>query len=377
MESIYLDHAASAPLRPEAFQAMVPYLKDAVGNPNAAHAAGRKQRSALEEARERIAACVGARPEEIFFTSGGTESDAWAVHMGLWQARRRAGCLVASPIEHHAVLRPLENAARQGALVRYLPVSPDGAADPDRAAGILTGAAFVSLMAANNETGVIQPLEIIAAMAKERGALFHTDAGQAAGCLKIDFDSVPVDYMSASAHKFGGPVGAGFLYIRKTSPRCPLIRGGAQESNLRAGTQDVAGAVGMAAALEAASKEEDRLSALREKLEDVLGSFPGAVIHGRGRERLPGIINVCLPGVPSAVLLPRLDLRGVYASAGAACTAGAAEVSHVLLSMGVSREDALCSMRFSLGWTTTPEEIERAGRIILEEAAAVRERAVR
>ncbi len=377
MESIYLDHAASAPLRPEAFQAMVPYLKDAVGNPNAAHAHGRKQRSALEEARERIAACVGARPEEIFFTSGGTESDAWAVHMGLWQARRRAGCLAASPIEHHAVLRPLENAARQGALVKYLSVSPDGAADPDRAAGTLTGAAFVSLMAANNETGVIQPLEIIAAMAKERGALFHTDAVQAAGCLKIDLESVPVDYMSASAHKFGGPVGVGFLYIRKTSPRCPLIRGGAQESNLRAGTQNVAGAVGMAAALEAASKEEDRLSALRAKLEDALRGFPGAVIHGCERERLPGIINVCLPGVPSAVLLPRLDLRGVCASAGAACTAGAAEVSHVLLSMGVSREDALCSMRFSLGWTTTPEEIEKAGRIILEEAAAVRERAVR
>ena len=377
MESIYLDHAASAPLRPEAFQAMVPYLKDAVGNPNAAHAQGRKQRSALEEARERIAACVGARPEEIFFTSGGTESDAWAVHMGLWQARRRAGCLAASPIEHHAVLRPLENAARQGALVRYLSVSPDGAADPDRAAGALTGAAFVSLMAANNETGVIQPLEIIAVMAKERGALFHTDAVQAAGCLRIDLESVPVDYMSASAHKFGGPVGVGFLYIRRGSPRCPLIRGGAQESNLRAGTQDVAGAVGMAAALEAASKEEDRLSALRAKLEDALRGFPGAVIHGRERERLPGIINVCLPGVPSAVLLPRLDLRGVCASAGAACTAGAAEVSHVLLSMGVSREDALCSMRFSLGWTTTPEEIEKAGRIILEEAAAVRERAVR
>ena len=377
MNGIYLDHAASAPLRPEAFEAMAPYLKDACGNPNAAHAAGRAQRSALERARERIADAVGALPEEIFFTSGGTEGDAWAVHMGLWHARRRAGCLVTSPIEHHAVLRPFENAARQGAAVKYLKVSPDGAADPDDARAVIRGAAFVSLMTANNETGVIQPVREIAAIAKESGALFHTDAVQAAGCLKTDLKAVPVDYLSASAHKFGGPVGAGFMYIRKTSPRCPMIRGGAQESNLRAGTQNAASAVGMAAALEAACREEDRLTGMRAALESSLCRFPGAVIHGKERERLPGIVNVCLPGVPSAVLLPRLDLRGVYASAGAACTAGTAEESHVLIAMGVSREDALCSMRFSLGWNTTPEEIKRAGEIILQEALSVRERAVR
>ncbi len=378
MNEIYLDYAAGAPLRPEALRAMEPYM-GSCGNPNAAHTAGRRMRAALEDARARVAACLHAEASEIFFTSGGTESDAWAVHIGEREALRRGGRMLTSPIEHHAVLRAFEMSAKRGLPVGYLPVAGTGAADPGGAEEMIgDDTAFVSLMAANNETGVIQPVEAVCAAAKKHGALFHTDAVQAVGSMGVDVKAAGCDYLSASAHKFGGPNGVGFLYINKKSPRVRLIAGGAQESNLRAGTQNMAGAVGLAAALEAALGEDgDRVRALRDELEGILLRFPGAVIHGREGARLKSITNVCFPRVPAAALLPRLDMNGVFASAGAACTAGAAEVSHVLRGMGLGDDEARCSMRFSVGSRTTREEILRAGEIVLREASMIREISLR
>ena len=373
MDTIYLDHAAGAPLRPEALQAMLPLMQDGLGNPNAAHAPGRKQKAALEEARARIAACMGVTPGEVLFTSGGTESDAWALVIGLKRIREKGGCLVTSPIEHHAVLRNAEAAARAGVPVKYLPVTTDGAVDVPAAADVMKDAALVSLMAVNNETGVVQPIDQLAALARENGALFHTDAVQAVGHMNIPIYGSGIDYLSASAHKFGGPRGIGFMIIRKGSERARFMMGGAQESGLRAGTQNVAGAVGMAAALECALKEDPaRLQQKRDLLEKTLLTFPGSRVHGQFVPRHPGIINISFPTVSAAALLPRLDMRGICASAGAACTAGAAEVSHVLLAMGLPRDEARCSLRFSLGAEIPDEALIRAGEIILKEAYAIR-----
>jgi cysteine desulfurase len=363
MEPVYLDHAATTPLRPEVREAILPFLGERWGNPSSAHRWGREARAALEDARVRLAAVLGASPAEVVFTRGGTESDNLAV---LGRARAVPGApVVCSAVEHKAVLASAKAACREGSPFRALPVDGDGVVREEALPELLAERpAVVSVMWANNETGALQPVERIAARCREAGAVFHTDAVQAFGKVPVRVDRVPVDLLSLSAHKFGGPVGVGALFVRRGTELRPLLFGGSQERALRPGTEDVVGAVGMAVAAELAARgpeeETARLRALRDRLEAGLrAAIPELVVHAAGAERLPTLLNVSVPGAAADALLPTLDLEGIAASSGSACTSGAVEPSHVLTAMGIPAEVAGPSVRFSLGRGTTQEEVER------------------
>ncbi len=364
--SIYLDHAATSPLRREALQAMMPYLTGAYGNASGIHAPGREARKAVEEARETVAACVGASPGEIFFTSGGSESDTWAV-LGTFDRRQRGkDRLVASAVEHHAVLRAGEAVGAHGGRVTLLRPDAEGRIDPETVSDALGEDTFlVSVMTANNEIGTLEPVEGIGALLRERGVLFHTDAVQALGMVPVRADRIGCDLLSASAHKFGGPKGIGFLYIRRGTPISPLILGGTQEMGRRAGTENTAAVVGMAAALECAGAEMEKtrtaMTAIRDRMiRRILTEIPGAHLNGPREGRLAGNVNVRFDGVDASLLLMRLDMAGIYASAGAACTAGLTEPSHVLKALGLGEEEIKSAVRFSLGRETTLPEADTA-----------------
>lgn len=357
---IYLDHAATTPLRPEARAAMEPYLSDRFGNASSTHAAGRSARTALEDARERIAHVLGAVRSEITFTGGGTEADNLAV-LGRWRARR-AGVAV-SAVEHSAVLEAAGEAAREGADLTILAVDESGTVDTDALGEALASPqSVVSVMWANNEVGTVQPVAAIAELCREAGVAFHTDAVQAIGHVPVSVADVACDLLSVSAHKFGGPQGVGALFVRRDTELTPLIRGGGQEGGIRAGTANVAGAVGMAQALELAvtglGDHTDRLETLRDRLErSLVDAVDGLVVNAAGAERSPHILSVAVDGVDADVLLPALDLAGLAVSSGSACHTGAATPSHVLLAMGVERDAVV---RFSLGWTTTAADVDSA-----------------
>ena len=374
--SVYLDHAATTPMHPAAIEAMADAL-GAVGNASSLHTAGRAARRRLEEARESLAARLGARPSEVIVTAGGTDSDNLAVKGIYWSrrdadpARRR---IITTAVEHHAVLDAVGWLAdHEGAEVTFLPTEPDGsvtAAALREALARHDDVALISVMWANNEVGTIMPIAEMAATATEFGVPMHSDAVQAVGQLPVDFGACGLAALSITAHKFGGPTGTGALLLRRDTGCVPLLHGGGQERDVRSGTVDVAGAVAMAAAADIAvgSREESaaRLSALRDRLVDgVLGSIDDVSLNGaRGERRLPGNTHFTFRGCEGDSLLMLLDANGIECSTGSACTAGVARPSHVLLAMGADPEDARGSLRLSLGHTSTEADVGAALQVL-------------
>ena len=377
MTRLYLDHNATTPLCPEALEAMLPLLSGEGGNPSSIHAAGRDARAALDEARDRLAALLGARPGELIFTGGGTEADNLAL-IGLARRRVRSGVachhVIVSQVEHHAVLNAADFLEREaGFTVTRLPVDGCGRIRPaELRAAITPDTAAVSLMAANNETGTVQPLAEFAAICREAGVPFHTDLVQGFGKLpvRVDAEGAP-DALSIAAHKFYGPKGVGALWLRTGVALEPVSFGGAQENGRRPGTENVAAIAGMAAAAEAAVRgmaaETARLAPLRDRLwEGIAALYPAAVRNGAWQEaggqcaQLANTLNVSFPGLDGETLLIRCDLEGLCVSGGSACMAGAPQPSHVLLAMGVPEAVARASLRFSLGRSTTAETVSAA-----------------
>jgi cysteine desulfurase len=368
----YLDHAATTPLRPEALEAMLPFLTVDFANPSGAHAESRRSRVALDDARDRIAELLGAGPGDVVLTSGGTEADDLAVQGG-WDAVTAGadgpGAVVCAAMEHHAVLEACRAlAARTGAGLRLVPSDPYGRVDLDAlAAACDPSVRIVSVMTVNNELGTVQPLEAVAEVVRRNspGALLHTDAVQAVPWLDVATVTAPADLVSVSAHKFGGPKGSGALVLRHGARVRPRLAGGGQERGRRSGTPNVAGAVATAAALTAAVARRDddvaRVVVLRDRLGDGLASRTAAITEsGRRADRVAGILHLRVDGIESEALVVLLDEAGVAASAGAACSSGAVEPSHVLTSMGLDTATASSGVRFSLGVTTTDEDVDHA-----------------
>jgi cysteine desulfurase len=366
---IYLDHAATTPVRPEVLEVMLPFFGPRFGNPSSTHRWGREARAALDEARERVARAIGGFPDEICFTSGGTEADNLAV-LGAWRALRHTRrALVTTPIEHKAVLGAVHEVVREGGEERLVAVDRDGLVRQESFEQVVDDAVAVcSVMWVNNEIGVMQDIASLAVIAKARGAFFHSDAVQALGKVMIDVSSTPVDYLTISGHKIGAPKGIGAAYIRRGSPLEPLLHGGTQDRGRRPGTENVALAVGFARAVElaAAEREEEwrRLETLRDALESaLLERIPDARVHGRDAPRAPHILNISVPGTDSESMLMALDLKGVACSAGSACQSGNVDPSHVLTAIGVPHELAAGAIRISLGSLTTAEHVERVAEL--------------
>jgi cysteine desulfurase len=367
VQRVYLDHNATTPLDPRVLEAMLPCLRESFGNPSSLHWFGQRARAAVEDARGRVASLVGADPAEIVFTASGSESDNMALRGALVKTRR-ARRVVVTAVEHHAVLNTAKALAEEGATIEVARVGEDGRLElGDLRAQLENPAAVVSVMLANNETGVLQPVAEAARLAHACGALVHCDAVQAGGRAAIDVRALDVDLLTLSAHKLYGPKGVGCLYVRRGTPMAPLVRGGAQERNRRAGTENVAGIVGFGAAAslarEGLAAESQRMGSLRDRLEALLLEIPGARRNG-GRERLANTANVSFEGVDAEALVIALDLEGIAASTGAACAAGGVEPSHVLKAMGFTPERVQSSLRLSLGRGTTEQEIDRAADVI-------------
>lgn len=366
---VYLDHAATTPVRPEVFEAMAPFFGARFGNPSSVHRWGRDARTALDEARERLAHTLGARPDEVVFTSGGTEADNLAI-LGAWRAvRSERPAVVSTPIEHKAVLATSHRVAAEGGEERLVAVDENGVVDrASYDAKVDQRVAVVSVMWVNNEIGVIQPIPELAAKAKERGAIFHTDAVQAFGKISIDLATLPVDLLTISGHKIGAPKGTGALFVRRGVRVDPLMHGGEQDRGRRPGTENVAFAVGLARAAELAVEEREnewqRLEQLRDRLEAaLLDRIPDAVVHGRGAPRAPHIMNISVAGTDSESMLMALDLQGVACSAGSACQSGSVTPSHVLRAMGVRPEVATSAIRMSFGSLTSDDCVARVAEL--------------
>lgn len=359
---IYADNAATTRLDISAFEAMKPFLIDEYGNASQSYAFARKPKKALQDARETIASCIGAAPEEIFFTSGGTESDNWAIKgSALLNARKHA--TITSAFEHHAVLHPCEVIERCGYPVAYMWPTWEGYVTTEVLKEYITSQTFLtSVMFANNEIGTVQPIKELCAIAHENGSLFHTDAVQAIGHIPVDVHDLGVDMLSASAHKFNGPKGVGFLYIRNGLKVMPYSDGGAQESGLRAGTENVAGIVGMAVALknncDALEENARYVSRLESKLIDMLDSSSIEYTRNGGKSRLPGLLSLSFQGANGEAILHRLDLTGICISTGSACNSKSTEISHVLQAIRLEDSYAKGTIRISLGKANTEEEVE-------------------
>jgi cysteine desulfurase len=363
---IYLDHAATTPVRQEVLEAMTPFFGPRFGNPSSVHRWGRDARTALDEARSRIGACLKAQPDEIVFTSGGTEGDNLAI-MGTWRMRRAQGrnAVVTSPTEHKAVLEVVHQVSREGGEERLLTVTADGEITAAACHAMIDAqVAICSVMWINNEIGVVQDIPAIGAHARSVGALMHTDAVQAFGKVPIDTTSLPVDLLCLSGHKIGAPKGIGAMYIRRGTPFEPLFHGGSQDRGRRPGTENVAFAVGLAVAaeLQLAEREREcaRLGSMRDALQSaIMARVPDAVVHGLGAARAPHILSISVPGTDSESLLMALDLAGIAASGGSACQSGSVSPSHVLSALGVSRNLAGAAVRLSVGMLSTDADIAR------------------
>ncbi len=378
---IYFDHNASTPVRPEAAEAMRSALANLHANPSSSHREGQRARAAVERARAQVAALVEARPDEVVFTSGGTEGDHAGLMGAAWAAEARGRRVAISAIEHHAVHGAAEVLERLGYTATHLPVGREGLVDPAAIATLPADTTVVAVMLANNETGVIQPIAAVAAAASARGMRLVCDAVQAAGKIPIRRDDLGADYLVISGHKFGGPKGVGALIVRTGAPFEPLFRGSAHERGRRGGTENLPGIVALGVAAECAAREleaeQGRLLELRAQLEAGLrAALPGAVVHGARAPRLPNTVNVSIPGARSDHLLMALDARGVAVSAGAACASGAVESSPVLAAMGVSRELAVCALRLSMGRGTRADDVARVVAALAESAQAARNLAV-
>ena len=369
-EPIYLDHAATTPVRDEVLAAMQPYFGARFGNPSSVHRWGREARTALDEAHERVANCLGATADEVIFTSCGTEADNLAL-LGVWRARRAEGrnVVVTTPIEHKAVLAAAHQVTREGGTERLLAMTSDGLVDDASFDALVDGSvAICSVMWVNNEIGVMQPIPALAARAKAKGVVFHTDAVQAFGKVLLDARTTPFDVLTLSGHKIGAPKGIGALYVRRGTPLEPMMFGGAQDRGRRPGTENVAMAVGLARAAELAVAEREHewavLATHRDRLEAALMErIPDAVIHGRGAPRAPHIISISVPGTDSESLLMALDLRGIACSAGSACQSGSITPSHVLAAIGVEADLASSAIRMSLGSLTTDACVLRVAEV--------------
>jgi cysteine desulfurase len=378
MPPIYLDHNASTPPAPEVIEAMSASLAREVGNPSSLHAFGQASSRALDQARRQVARLIGATASEIVFTSGGTESDNLALLGVVPPNRARPVHVVTSQVEHQAVRQPLSWLEAQGVTVTRVGVDDQGRVDPAAViAALRDDTALVSVMLANNDVGTLQPVAEIAAAARARGALVHTDAAQAVGRVPVDVDALGLDLLTLSGHKLRGPKGVGALYVRRGVELAPILRGGRQEAGLRAGSQNVPGIVGLGVACELArerlSDQSTHLARLRDRFErEVLACVPGARVNGAGADRLPNTSNLSFDDVDGDLLVINLDLAGLAASTGSACSASSQEPSYVLLAMGQSAEEARSSVRLSFGVDDTGAEVDGAVAILVEQVRIFR-----
>ncbi len=362
---IYLDHAATTPVKPEVLEQMLPWFSQHYGNPSSTiYGLGRESHEAVEQSRKTVADCLGAKPEEIFFTGCGTESDNWAIRGSAYAKRKKGSHIITSAFEHHAVLHTCMQLEKEGFSVTYLKPDTEGIIHPEQVEqAIRPDTILISIMFANNEIGTLQPISQIGAIARRHDILFHTDAVQAVGMVPVDVNALQVDLLSLSAHKFYGPKGAGALYIRKGVRPDIFIQGGAQESGRRGGTENVAGIVGMAAALRLScgnlEKNINKITENRDYLiDEILKKIPYSRLNGHRTKRLPGNANISFPYIEGESLLIWLDLNGIAASSGSACTSGSLDPSHVLLSIGLPHEIAHGSLRLTLGEENTREELD-------------------
>ncbi len=376
---IYLDHAATTPLDPEVLDFMMPFFGDLYGNPSSIYSIGRKARGALDDARDVIAGVLGCQARELIFTSGGSESDNLAIRGVAARNRDRGKHIICSQVEHHAVLHTCQDLERQGFDVTYLPVDATGTVSAaDLAAALREDTILVSVMIGNNEVGTLEPVTELAALTHDKSsAYFHTDAIQAFGKVPIRVDDLGVDLLSISAHKIYGPKGVGCLYVRMGTRIEPMITGGGHERNRRAGTENVAGIAGLGKAVEIAARDFERDSGrirdVRDRLTDgVLSGVRGSRLTGHPTQRLPHHASFLISGVAGDSLLMRLDHEGVFASSGSACTSGSLEPSHVLLAMGISPQDALGSLRLTVGKRTTDADVDAALEVIQDAVGAIR-----
>ncbi len=376
---VYADNAATTRVSNAVVSAMLPYFTEHYGNPSSTYPLGQDASAALIRSRETIAACLGCLPSELTFTSGGSEADNQILRSAAaWGKAHGRTHLITSAIEHHAVLNTLDDLKDQGFTVTLLPVSPEGVVDPaDLKAALTPETCLVSVMLANNETGALQPIRQLAELAHAAGALFHTDAVQAVGHVPISLKDSPVDFLSASAHKFHGPKGNGFLFFKRGFELKSLIFGGAQERGKRAGTENVPGIVGMATALQEAcgqlAANTRRMEEARNALQEKLSALPGTKVHAGTLLRLPGHLNMAFEGVSAEALLPVLGMAGICVSSGSACASGSPDPSHVLLAMGCSPDEARSSIRFSLGDDITPEQVEYVAGTVTREVNRLRD----
>ena len=363
-KTVYVDNAATTKIADSVIDDMLPYLKDVYGNPSSLHSAGREAKKVMEDARADIAAALHCEPGEIYFTSGGTEADNWAIFGTAYSKIKKGNHIITSAIEHHAVLHTLQTLEKQGFEVTYLPVGIDGIVSiEDVKNAIREDTILITIMYANNEIGTIQPISEIAEIAREKKILFHTDAVQAVGSLPIDIKELGVDMLSFTAHKIYGPKGIGALFIKKGVLIDRFMQGGAQEKNRRAGTENIAGIVGFASALSSAVAHLDenaqRLIKMRDRLiKEVLATIPYTRLNGHPDKRLPGNVNFSIEYIEGESILLMLDLNGICASSGSACTSGSLDPSHVLLALGLTHEVAHGSLRISLGHSSTEEDID-------------------
>lgn len=379
MRRVYLDNNATTPVLPEVFEAMRPYFGERFGNASSIHHHGQETRAAVERARESVAALLRCRASEIVFTSGGTEAD----NLAIFGLARPGDHVITSTIEHHAVLNSCKHLAEQGCEVTHVPVDGRGLVDPaDVKRAIRPNTKLITLMFANNETGVVQPVAEIGKIAAEADVYFHTDAVQAAGKVAIDVNHIGCDLLTISGHKIHGPQGVGALYVRKGTHLEPMLHGGSHERSRRAGTENVPGIVGLGKAAELAVAGLDRdnergddlkLAAVRDRLERELLEIEATGLNGEGAPRVPNTTNIYFDGIEGEALVIALDLKGLSVSTGAACSSGAIEPSHVLIAMGMSRDRAKASIRFSLGKQNTPEDVDFALGLVPETVARLRE----
>ncbi len=369
MERIYLDNAATTRVRPEVAEAVLPAMTETYGNASSVHSFGREAKKAMEKARAQVAAAIGAKKEEIYFTAGGSEADNWAIKGAAHALRRKGLHIITTAIEHHAVLHTCQALEKEGFEVTYLPVDEYGLVTPEQMeAAIRPDTILVSVMAANNEIGTIEPIAEIGAVCRAHKVLFHTDAVQAVGHMPLDVAAMQIDMLSLSGHKFYAPKGVGALYIRTGVRIENLIEGGAQERNRRAGTENVPAIVGMGRAIELITaemaEENARISGLRDRLiAGILDAIPESRLNGHPTKRLPGNVNVSIRYIEGEALLLSLDMAGIAASSGSACTSGSLDPSHVLLAIGLPHEIAHGSLRLTIGRDNTQDEIDR----VLEE----------
>lgn len=378
MPRIYFDNSATTPVLPEVFAAMRPYFDERFGNASSIHGNGQQTRAAVEQARESVAALLGCRPPEIVFTSGGTEAD----NLAIFGVASAGDHVITSAVEHHAVLNACKHLEAEGAEVTYLPVDGRGLVDPaDVRRALRPTTRLITIMMANNETGVLQPVEEIGKIAAESEVCFHTDAVQAAGKVTIDVARIGCDLLTISGHKIHAPQGVGALYVRKGTALQPMLYGGRHERSRRAGTENVPGIVALGKAAELAriklTNGNEAVAAMRDRLENTLRELESAGVNGDGAPRVPQTLSMFFDGIDGESMVIALDLKGLAISTGAACSSGAIEPSHVLLAMGLSPDRARASVRFSLGQQNTTDEVEVAISLVRETVARLRELAPR